>query len=122
MAQEQERNSVCKTEGNCVAMLFKKEKLKGRIVITPKIAEAKPYIEQFIADSKQEWENDAPGWLKKSTIFDLLLFEDEKSYIIISALPWGNIPFFTGKLKKKMAESVKGWLKTKGFEVEVKVE
>jgi hypothetical protein len=103
-------------------MLFKKEKLKGRIVITPKIAEAKPYIEQFIADSKQEWEMDAPGWLKKSTIFDLLLFEDEKSYIIISALPWGNIPFFTGKLKKKMAESVKGWLKTKGFDVEVKVE
>jgi hypothetical protein len=100
----------------------KKEGLKGKIIITPKTEEMRPFLEEFIALSKQEWEKDAPGWLKKSTVFDLLLLEDEQSYIIYSVLPWGEIPFFTGKIKKKIAESVKGWLNTKGFNVEVRVE
>jgi hypothetical protein len=104
-------------------MLFKKkEGLKGKIIITPKTEEMKPFLEQFIAESKQEWEKDAPGWLKKSAVFDLMLFEDEQSYIIYSVLPWGEIPLLTGKIKKKIAENVKDWLNTKGFNVEVRVE
>jgi hypothetical protein len=105
-------------------MLFRKKKegLKGRIIITPKMEEMKPFLDEFIALSKEEWEKTAPEWLKKNVTFDLLLLEDEQSYIIYSVLPWGEIPFFTGRIKKKIAESVKGWLNTKGFDVEVRVE
>lgn len=102
-------------------MMWKKKELKGRIVIS-KADGLKPLLEQFISESKEEWERTAPDWLKQRAVFDLLLLEDERSYIILSVLPWGNIPFFTGRLKKKIAENVKNWLKTKGYDVEVKVE
>jgi len=103
-------------------MFWKKEGLKGKIVITPKSEEMRPFLEEFISESKEEWEKTAPRWLKERTIFDLLLTEDEHSYTIHSVLPWGEIPFLTRSLKKKIAENLKGWLRLKGFEVEVRVE